>query len=384
MQKFNYQLAKEDIKGNLVLAQTLLRAHYPYFLDFNVTEGEESLILESHSEHLYDWQEMMKLDTEEKLRHLINIGQIFPTLNNSKYSYHFTPDNLVFDLNASPLLIRRGIVWQVFPFEPVTEEQFVQSLKAMVLSLLDKKTDYESLMSGKLDFYKGNLFCEKVLAATSLEEIIALLQEFYEEEKKKNQTQFSKINNKKASFLKISSIVSIVIAVISLLATLYLLMFALPHQEMIADLRLAYINKDYSAVVSEVKDTDSKSFSQEDKYILAYSVIMTEPLTDEQRTELSSISTQSNADYLRYWILIGQAKIDDAIDIASYLDDPQLLMYGMTKKIDEIQRNPELSSEERTTQLESYKTKLEELKKQYLSTEEQTSADAATSGTESK
>ena len=79
-----------------------------------------------------------------------------------------------------------------------------------------------------------------------------------------------------------------------------------------------------------------------------------------------------------------QKVIDDAIDIASYLDDPQLLMYGMTKKIDEIQRNPELSSEERTTQLESYKTKLEELKKQYLSTEEQTSADAATSGTESK
>lgn len=110
MQKFNYQLAKEDIKGNLVLAQTLLRAHYPYFLDFDVTEEEESLILESHPEHLYDWQEMMKLDTEEKLRHLINIGQIFPTLNNSKYSYHFTPDNLVFDLNASPLLVRRGIV----------------------------------------------------------------------------------------------------------------------------------------------------------------------------------------------------------------------------------------------------------------------------------
>ena len=48
MQKFNYQLAKEDIKGNLVLAQTLLRAHYPYFLDFDVTEEEESLILESH------------------------------------------------------------------------------------------------------------------------------------------------------------------------------------------------------------------------------------------------------------------------------------------------------------------------------------------------
>lgn len=384
MQEFIYELAKEDIKGNLVIAQTLLRAHYPYFLDLDMTEEEEMFILKSQQEHLYDWQEVMKRDTEEKLRHLINIGRIFEVLDGSKYSYRFTPENLVFDLNASPLLIKRGIVGQVSPLQPVTEAQFVQSFKAMILSLLDKKTDYESLMSGKLDFYKGNLFGEKILAESSLQEILVLLQDFYEEEKKKNQTQFTKIDNKRASFLKISSIVSVIVAVVSLLATLYFLLFALPHQEMIANLRLAYINKDYSAVVSEMKDTDSKSFSQEDKYILAYSVIMTEPLTEEQRIELSSISTQSNADYLRYWILIGQAKIDEAIDIASFLDDPQLLMYGMTKKIDEIQRNPELSSEERTSQLESYKAKLEELKKQYLSPEEQVPADATTSSTESK
>ncbi|WP_231196048.1 type VII secretion protein EssB/YukC [Streptococcus equi] len=66
---------------------------------------------------------------------------------------------------------------------------------------------------------------------------------------------------------------------------------------------------------------------------MAYSVIMTEPLTDKQKEELSKISNQSNEDYLRYWVLIGQAKIDDAMDIASYLDDPQLLMYGLTKKM---------------------------------------------------
>ncbi len=39
-------------------------------------------------------------------------------------------------------------------------------------------------------------------------------------------------------------------------------------------------------------------------------------------------------------------KIDEAMDIASYLDDPQLLMYGLTKKIDEVQRNPNLTSEQ--------------------------------------
>ena len=95
-------------------------------------------------------------------------------------------------------------------------------------------------------------------------------------------------------------------------------------------------------------------------------------MTDKQKERLSKINTQSNADYLSYWILIGQAKIDEAIDVASFLDDPQLLMYGITKKIDELQRNPELSSEKRTEQLNSYKSKLEELKKKYLGSEEET------------
>ena len=383
MQDFTYQLAIEDIKGNLSIAISLLQAHHPLFLDLTLTQEDDQIILESHQSHLYNWQEMLKLDTENKLRHLINIGQIFKALKESKYSYDLVPDNLVFDLNASPFLIRKGIVGQVRPYEEMTEAHFLKSFQAMVVSVLDKKIDYESLMSGKLEFYKGNLFCEKVLSESTVDGILVLLQDYHEEEKRKNQENYTKLANTKISFLKISSVLASVIAIASLLGVLYFLLIAMPRQEMIASLRLSYINKDYSAVVSEMKDVDSKSFSQDDKFILAYSVIMTEPLTEEQRTELSKISTQSNADYLRYWILIGQAKIDDAMDIASYLDDPQLLMYAMTKKIDEIQRNPELSSEERTSQLESYKTKLEELKKQYLSTEETTTEASSATSTES-
>lgn len=101
---------------------------------------------------------------------------------------------------------------------------------------------------------------------------------------------------------------------------------------------------------------------------------MTEPLTDKQKEELSKISNQSNEDYLRYWVLIGQARIDDAMDIASYLDDPQLLMYGLTKKIDDVQRDPNLTAEARTEQLNSYKSKLDELKKAYLTPREEKAA----------
>lgn len=172
-----------------------------------------------------------------------------------------------------------------------------------------------------------------------------------------------------------------IIGVLSTIGILYFLLFAMPNQEMISELRLAFVHENYSSVVETAKQTDSKSLSQDDKYMVAYSVIMTEPLTEVQKTELSKLSIQSNADYLRYWILIGQAKVDEAMDIASYLDDPQLLMYGLTKKIDEVQRDPSLSSEERTNQLNSYKGKLEELKKIYLTPE---TADSTTDSSDSK
>ena len=142
------------------------------------------------------------------------------------------------------------------------------------------------------------------------------------------------------------------------------------NKNKLLDIRLSFINKDYSNVIKTSEKVDSKSLSQDDKYIVAYSVIQSEPLSANQKEQVLKINNQSNSDYLRYWVLIGQAKIDEAIDVASFLDDPQLLMYGLTKKIDEVQRDPNLSSEKRTEQLNNYKTKLEELKKKYVPTDE--------------
>ena len=370
MQTYQQIVTKEEIKGSYSVAHTLLQAAHPLFLKMQVSQETDRIVLESQEAHLYTWEQVQSFDTEEKLRHLVNIGPIYGALMSSKYTYRLAPDNVLFDLNATPQLIYRGIVNQVKPYEAMTVASFVKSYQAMIVSLLDKRTTYEGLMSGKLEFYKGNLFCEKILAETHPENIVALLEARYEEEKMQNRNHFTKIANKTATMLKMGASVSMILAAVSLLELLYITLVTLPYQELVAHLRLSFIKEDYSAVISEARNVDGRVLTQDDKYILAYSVIMTEPLTAAQRSELSNMSTQSNEAYLRYWILIGQAKNDEAIDIASYLDDPQLLMYGMTKKIDEIQRDPDLTAEARTTQLESYKNKLEELKKQYLTIDE--------------
>lgn len=358
------------IKGNREIAYALLVAEHPYFVNQNVIEEEGKLTIESLlTDEYYSWDKLITMIDEEKLRHLINIGQLFHALQDSIYTYNLSPNNLVFSRNGNPLFVFRGVKGQVPPYDVVSLDEFTVNFKAMIVSLLDKKTSYEKLIEGQSPFYKGKLFCETIMKAETLDEIISLLEEKYLEEREQNKEKFSRVPNKLVSRLKLTTLITSLIGFFSLVGVLYFLLFAMPSQQMISDLRLAFVHQDYSTVVSTVKNTDSKSLSQDDSYMVAYSVIKTEPLTEAQKTELSKISTQSNTDYLRYWVLIGQSKIDEAMDIASYLDDPQLLMYGLTKKIDEVQRNPNLTSEQRTEQLNNYKGKLEELKKNYLTPE---------------
>lgn len=364
------ELVVGDIKGNREIAYALLVAEHPYFVNQNVIEEEGKLTIESLlTDEYYSWDKLITMIDEEKLRHLINIGQLFHALQDSIYTYNLSPNNLVFSRNGNPLFVFRGVKGQVPPYDVVSLDEFTVNFKAMIVSMLDKKTSYEKLIEGQSPFYKGKLFCETIMKAETLDEIISLLEEKYLEEREQNKEKFSRVPNKLVSRLKLTTLITSLIGFLSLVGVLYFLLFAMPSQQMISDLRLAFVHQDYSTVVSTVKNTDSKSLSQDDSYMVAYSVIKTEPLTEAQKTELSKISTQSNTDYLRYWVLIGQSKIDEAMDIASYLDDPQLLMYGLTKKIDEVQRNPNLTSEQRTEQLNNYKGKLEELKKNYLTPE---------------
>lgn len=357
----------EEIRGNKEVALTLLKLPNANFLNKHIEIVEEHLIIESELEEGYfEWKDLEEKIDEEKLRILINIGHLYDALENSKYTYNLTPDSLVFTANGIPRLIFAGVKNQVPPFDSLSESEFLARFKAMIISLLDKRYEYDDLISGQLPFYKGKLFCESIVNLDSVKEVITILQDEYRKEKENNSKNYTRVRISTLSRLKWTAIITSIVFFVSLIGLAYMLFVSLPQQETVAKLRLAFVDQDYSKVVSTVKNVDSKSLSQDDRYMVAYSVIKTEPLTNKQKEELEKISKLTNADYLRYWVLIGQSNIDGAIDIASYLDDPQLLMYGLTKKIDEVQRNPNLSSGDRTKQLDELKSKLDELKEKYL------------------
>lgn len=365
----------EEIKGNQAIALSLLEAEHPLFASVHLQEDDGKIILSPQLlSGAYQWDDLYQLSLDQQLRHLLNVCQIFPVLHESVYTYHLSPDQVYFDRNGLPRLCHRGLVGQVPPYAQPTESEFLEQFKLMAVSLLDHNTEYETLSDGKLPFYKGDLFCEELLSYDNLSELRASLEDKYLKEKARYDENFSLVSNKQSGRLKAVALASGLLGLVACLGLAYYQFYAMPRQELVSSIRLAFANQDYSGVVTQLKGIGGKELSQDDKYIAAYSVVKTEPLSEEQIQTLSNhLTKQSSESYLRYWIAVGQSNLDEAMDIASFLDDPQLLMYAMTKKVDDIKRNPNLTAEERTAELTTYKEKLDELKEKYLTPESSSS-----------
>ena len=262
----------------------------------------------------------------------------------------------------------------------MTEADFLSSYQAYCVAVLDPKTSFETLAEGKLAFYKGNLLAEKIVQATDINAIQDLLKEAIQAEKSRIESDEIQVNRQQYVLVRWVMGISLIVSLMCLAFASYWFLWAIPLQSRVSDIRMAFIKQDYSEVVSLSRGLDSRYIGQEDKYLMAYSVVMTEPLTLDQKTQLLSMSMQSNEAYLRFWIAIGQEDINEALNIASYLNDPQLTLYASTKKIDELQRNPNLAADERTTQIESVQNKIDGLVSQYFSSEESSESSSALSG----
>ncbi len=366
------EVTKEEFKGNVAMALTLLQVGIPEAVPLTIEEVESSYMIHADTANTQEFEKIYPLPLEERLRYLINVGKLFTSLEASVYTYSLSPENVVFTQDGIAKIVFRGIKGQVPPYEGLSEDEFLKQYKSMIVATLDSKSKFTELSQGKLEFYKGHKFCEEIIAAQSISEVLEKMQEHLDYERERVAKEMVRVPQRKLFVWKLVGILSGVIAVVLAAVLAFNLFVVQPKQTQIANLRLSFIEKDYSQVVTNVKSIDSKSLSAEDKYIVAYSVIMTESLTNEQKEVLGKITAQTNEDYLRYWVLIGQNKVDEAMDIASYLDDPQLLMYSLTKKIDDVQRDPNLTSEKRTEEINRYKGKLEELKKQYLPAQQKT------------
>src|SRR5699024_6886760 len=78
-----------------------------------------------------------------------------------------------------------------------------------------------------------------------------------------------------------------------------------------------------------------------------------------------NVSLKSDKIYFLSVIHNGQGDFEQSLDLAKYLDDPQLIMYGLVKKIEQDKNDPDLSGSERDEAVSKSQEELDQYREKY-------------------
>lgn len=236
----------------------------------------------------------------------------------------------------------------------------------MIIALFSKKFNFDELYSGSLADVAETEFERKVVGAANLEELLAWLDTSYLKEQAETEKTMQIVP--KRQFRLYRRLTFTMLAVIVLLAVplVYLSAVKLPLENHLMEAHRHFLSNDYSSVISDLEGVDPEKLPDAGKYILAYSYIQTEQLDSSQKDSImKNISLKSDSHYFLYWIYNGRGELDKSLDLAKYMNDPVLIMYGYVKKIEQAKNDPKLSGTEREKEIQQYEDQLKSYTNKY-------------------
>jgi len=299
------------------------------------------------------WEDMRKLDRKDKLRLLCNVARFKKCLT-TRITFFLHPDHLIVDDNLIPSLVYRGIRDLVPPYH-LDEKNFTLQYKCLVIDLFSKKYSYDELYAGSLHQAKDTEFERQVIETEDLDALIKLLNAKYIEEKKAAEKSLQIVPKKRFRLFRQLTFTMLALSVLLAVPLAYLGFVKIPFQGHLLDAHRAFLALNYAEVITDLEGQKPEKLPDTSKYVLAYSYIESEPLSDEQKEAiLKNISIKSDPNYLLYWIYNGRGDFNRTIDLAKYIDDPQLIMYGLIKQMEKAKNDPELSGTEREKKVQHY------------------------------
>ena len=277
--------------------------------------------------------------------------------NNFKIPY-IHPENIVI-LGGKVKMLHRGIEKLLSP--RIYDEEFcLASYKALMVSILVPKVDFELAVSG-LDAVKDKI-AQDIIPLRTLEEINQYVSEKYYTLSKKSSIENILVNTKKWKGLLIAtSVLAVVSAVLSF--TTYQSMFKDgPLKSAVIMAQSNFMRKDFSETVESLKAYSVDSLPKEAKYILAASYVRLDSLSDKQKeTVLNTITESSDDTILNYWIYLGRGKFEKALDVAQNIGDTQLILHAYTNLYESVRSNVNMNGSEKQKKLSEYEKKIKEL-----------------------
>ncbi len=359
----------------------LLKQSSDYLAPLQIDEEEDIFVFhlaidESHR----NWEEILTLNTNEKLRLLCNVVKLERFLS-TRITFSLHPETLLFDDNLLPILTYRGLRNLVPPFE-LDEATFLKQLKCYIIALFSTKYNFEQLYNGSLKNAEETEFQRQIRDMGNISQLKDFLLESYHKEQKKTEKTMTFVSLKKYRMFKQLSIVMLVAAVLLAAPLTYYGFIKSPYQEHVIEAHGKYLSSDYGEVISTLRSEEPEKLPFRTQYILANSYINVEPLSvKEKEVILRNVSLKSDPDYLLYWIYNGRGEFEESMEKAKYIDDAQLIMYGLIKQIEEAKNNPELSGTERDELVNKLQDELAKYQEDYeLIKEEETDSDEADTG----
>ncbi|MFP7493393.1 type VII secretion protein EssB [Terribacillus saccharophilus] len=310
------------------------------------------------------WSDAQKMSQHDKLRILSNLGKLESFLT-SRITFFLHPDNLVFDENLLPQVIHRGIRKVVPPFD-IQSETFLKQYKCMSIAMFSKKYNFDQLYHGALEKANESEFEKTVQQAESIEALRQFLHKSYEEKQKSADKTLSFVPTKRFRLFKRLAIIMMVLSILLAAPLVYFALVKGPFQDKQIEAFGEFLGDDYNDTISTLADVDAENLPIQTKYALATAYIEVEALSDEEKESiLKNVTLNSDEDYLLYWIYNGRGEFDAALDKAKFIDDPQLIIYGLIKKIEQVKNNPDLSGSDRDKQVGELQSELDNLLEEY-------------------
>ncbi|MFE4587538.1 type VII secretion protein EssB, partial [Bacillus subtilis] len=359
---YTFTFQREKIKLLDGLEANVIKDINPFFhKEIDVTDDEVIITIQPPSSYKA-FRFMKAKDKKSKWQFAYQLVQAVQQHNLSRLNLIVAPENIVFDKGLTPYFLHYGVKESIPPYER-DEERVWQELKAAAALAVDGAFAFEDY----LKFNETLTFsaeAKAILDAESYDDLLELIQTHIDELEAKAKT-YIHIPRKKWNIQRYIGLGLIVLLVPALIYSMYALFFAQPKHQAIVDSNRAFLNKQYSEVISTLSKYDAESLPESVQYQLATSYVEVENLGSAKTKNIENnlVTLQSDPQHFLYWIDYGRGEYKEAISIGRKLEYNDYIYFALAKYKQQL-LSEDTNDEDIQKELDSVNSDLEKAQKE--------------------
>lgn len=357
---YTFQRAKLKLIDELEI-NMLTSIHPNLKKEIDLTEDQLVITFELPSNyHFFD--EIFEKNVRERYRFVYNVIAAIESHTFSRLHLTISPGNILFDQGLQPTFLHYGVSESIPPYEKDEETEWLET-RALLAYIIDNRHDFRTYMN-HYETIELKGVAKEIMFATNYVELKEIIARQIKKDMTKEKT-IVHLPKKKWTFIRSALWAFVILLLPALTYSFYTLFFKMPEMEAYVASNEYYLNDDYSSVVDELQQVNEEKMPRVIQYELAMSYIANESLTEEQKKNiLNTVTLQSDRNYYLYWIYLGRGNYEEAVDIATYLEDRDLILLALIRLEESIRIDESLTSDERKEKIKNIEREIEEYKKQ--------------------